>query len=296
LKTQEKNRYKLIRTKSPKKSWNGLPAFIKRSDVASSLSNNFFPSIVWHIIFFLLLWGVFTILTIGKNPILKTKEKMQDIKFVLNNSSSHRPRYSKSNSSAKAVGNNKSSAIEKKINIPKNIKRNNFGSIPVAAPDDFSIPVPKTKPMSGSGGLGKSTSSASGTSSSNSASTDIGAENGTSSGSGLAKGTGFDKNATRKAVSSYDISPYVNELKRNIRLNWRTPQDNKSVELFLRIARDGRLIILNVKRTSEVAEVDNVALNAVRKTLPLNPLPSKFNKSYLDVIFTFDSSAVGSRY
>jgi len=122
--------------------------------------------------------------------------------------------------------------------------------------------------------------------------------NSASSGSGTSGHSGFDKNTTRKMISTYDISPYVSELKRNIRWNWKPAKSgaSKRVDLFLRIAKDGRVVILNVKRTSEVGEVDNAALNAVRKSQPLNPLPSKYAKNYLDVVFTFDGNSLGSRY
>lgn len=162
--------------------------------------------------------------------------------------------------------------------------------------DKFAVPMPKLNSLSsGLGGGGKIKHRASGFDPS-------GASVGTSDGGGksASNGSGFDKNTTKKMISSYDISPYVNELRRNIRWNWKAPKnpEGKRVELFLRIAKDGRVVILNVKRTSESGEADNAALNAVRRTMPLNPLPSKYSKSYLDVIFTFDSSAnsLGSRF
>lgn len=118
-----------------------------------------------------------------------------------------------------------------------------------------------------------------------------------SSGSGNSSHSSFDRSAVRKSVAPYDISPYVSELKRNIRWNWRAPQGHSArVELFLRIAKDGRVVILNVKRTSEVGAVDSAALSAVRKCMPLNPLPSRYTKNYLDVVFVFDGSSVTSRY
>lgn len=307
MKTQErnKNKYKYLGTKSRsnkfKVKWNGIPAFIKRYDSRDSLYNHFFISILNHIVFFLLLWGLFSILKITIiNPIFKPKEKTKDIEFIINGSQSYR---SKSHRSKLAAENKKTTSVQNDVNSQKNIKQNFTKSIKsssVAKIDDFSIPIPKFKSTSsGSGGLGRKSNS-SGGSSYGLNSTDIGSQDGSPNGSGSVNGTGFDKNAARKAVTTYDISPYVNELRRDIRMNWRPSKnsDGKYVELFLRIAKDGRLVILNVKKTSEAGEVDDAALNAVKKALPLNPLPSKYSKSFLDLIFTFNSvnSSIGSRY
>lgn len=328
--TREKNKYKHLVTthhsKNYKSKWNGIPAFMQQYEPQDSLFNHFFLSIFTHIVFFLLLWGLFSVLKIEViNPIFKTKEKVKDIEFTIDSSTKHgyKSKLSKSKSTAttETITNtnkdlssntkpntdlnsniNPNSTMQNKSKLVKKSTKNGFSSIPIAAPDDFSIPMPKFKPASsGSGRLGKKTgTNSSDKFSSNSNSADIGSRDGSLNGSGSAKGTGFDKNATRKAITAYDISPYVNELKRNIRMNWKPAKNSEGqyVELFLRIAKDGRLIILNVKRTSEVGNVDEAALNAVRKTLPLSPLPSKYGKSFLDLIFTFNSgsSSVGSRY
>lgn len=306
--TRIKNKYKYItvahRSKKYKSKWNGIPAFMKKYEMANSLYNHFFLSVFNHIILFILLWVLFGVLKIGiTNPIFKQKEKMHDIEFTINNSvsHSHKPQLSKSKSSAEINTNLNSNIISNDTNKitskPTNKStQNKFASIPVASPDTFSIPMPKFKPA-GSAGSRRKTS---GNSSSDLNPADLGTADGSQNESGITKGSGFDKNATRKAITPYNISPYINELKRNIRMNWKPTRNSegKYVELFLRIAKDGRLIILNVKRTSEVGEVDEAALNAVRKTQPLSPLPSKYSKSYLDLIFTFNSSSssIGSRY
>jgi outer membrane biosynthesis protein TonB len=162
---------------------------------------------------------------------------------------------------------------------------------------DFSMPMPSLNKMSsGLGSSGRTRIHSSGIGSSGSSNSNI--DNAFSSGDGSSNHSGFDKSATKKIITTYDISPYVSELKRNIRWNWSAPKgyENKRVELFLRIAKDGRIVILNVKRTSEVGAFDNAALNAVRKCVPLNPLPSKYSKSYLDVVFSFSSGSISSRY
>lgn len=301
MKIQERSKYKyLALTRSTKKfkiSWNGIPVFMKKYEPEISLFNNFIPSIVWHVILIVTLGGLFNIFHIGENPLFKKKDKIQDIEFILDKPYKHRPHKAKlssvDSSSSLAKASNKISKPKNDL-VPQNIRAKN--SNPEVAkvkhsstPNDFSIPMPKMNALSSSAGR-RGHGNSSSHSSSNSDFVDIGSDNGSANGTGNSKGSGFNKVATRKAVGAYDISPYVNELKRNVRWNWKPAQEKKSVELFLRIAKDGRLVILNVKRTSESAEVDNAALNAVRKTLPLNPLPSKYTKNYLDVVFTFDNS------
>lgn len=307
MKTQEKN--KPTKGKYKKITWRGIPAFIKGYEQEYTLYKHFFQSIVWHIVGIIVLCILMTTLKFAVvNPILKANEKKKDIEFIINNHSKRK------GGSRKSVAASSSANVDKLINEisaeqksslkpTKNKKRNNLFANPSAIPDDFSIPVPKMSHFSSGSGAGSSRRS--GGSSSHSTgggaySSDGNGEYGISGSGGSGKGSGFNKNAVKKVVSTYDISPYVNELKRNVRWNWKAPkvQDGKSVELFLRIAKDGRLIILNVKRTSEVGEIDEAALNAVRKTTPLNPLPSGYKKGYLDVIFTFgaNSSSIGSRF
>lgn len=323
MKTLERNNHKYFLIKYKGKSWNGIPAFMKYSHLEISLYNQFFMSTVWHIVFFLLLWLLVFVLKIsGIAPmeLFKQKPKMQDIHFVLNNPHHyyHKPRVivSNLNTPSNDFGMQKKQSINQSSSGHGNELQNNTAPVKKAdkksrnsvskssAPDAFSIPVAKIKPLSGGfGSLGKNGDSKYGStsgSSSGSSGAGSGVGNGSGVGSGSGRGSGFDKNSVRKTIASYDISPYVNELKREIRWNWKIPQNagNKRVELFLRIAKDGRVTILNVKRTSEVGEIDNAALNAVRKAQPLNPLPAKYTKGYLDVVFTFNSgsSSLGSRY
>jgi len=99
-------------------------------------------------------------------------------------------------------------------------------------------------------------------------------------------------------IMTFDITPYISELRRNVKLNWKVPSNSegKRVELFLRIARDGRLIILNVKTTSEIGELDDSALEAVRRAAnPLKPLPQRYAKNFLDIVFTFNSADASVR-
>jgi len=308
---KNKNKNKLKSKCNFKSNWNGVPAIAKWSVTETSLHESFVVSIFWHIIWALLLWGIsFSFLFFGIMPKLfpKPEPKMRDIEFIIKNPSGHRNHSYRDKSfnivTSKAIPDippvntehqnitQSQGRTSDKINTKSKSDNPSTSEIP-----DFSIPMPNLKSMSsGLGGSGRTKNHATGSQVSNSSIGDI--DNAFSSSSGSSNRSGFNKNTTRKMITTYDISPYVSELKRSIRWNWKAPKDNgnKRVELFLRIAKDGRLIILNVKKTSEVGEVDNAALNAVKKSLPLNPLPIKYNRGYLDIIFSFDSNSIGSRY
>lgn len=312
MKIQPKSKYKkynYARTKSKnpfKRNWDGLPATLRQSLFEKTFAESFFASIFYHIFGFLLVWGIVSaIFFFGIAPIIfpQPKAKMNDIEFILNNGhrykTRHKIRKSESPSATQndvATQNVKNTTPEKISSTSKTSNKSKKVSKSRNSVPDFALPMPSLKSMtsglSTSSGRGKR--HASGIESISSSS--LGSSN--SDGTSATGSSGFDRNSTKKIITSYDISPYVRELKRNIRWNWKPPSvsENKRVELFLRIAKDGRLIILNVKRTSESGDIDNAALNAVKKCLPLNPLPSKYPKGYLDVIFSFDSNSVGSRY
>ncbi len=290
MKTQEKNRKK----EYIKKIWNGVPATVRKSPLEDSLYKFLFKSVFGHVAGLILICMIVFLLNFfGITP--KIKDNVMKVKDIAFNLAGPAKKGSVSQ-------NNQNQISSESANKPKT------SLIPQTKPfvqktsseiSEFEIPIPNFKSMSS--GINSSTSSrrnASGLEvSANSVSGAGGSDSSDASSSG---GGGFNKVATKNLIVAYDISPYVNELKREIRWNWKIPPTagGKKVELFLRIARDGRLMILNVKKTSETAEVDNAALDAVRKCLPLNPLPVKYNKGYLDLIFSFDSAinSVGSRY
>lgn len=324
MKIQEKDKNIVkIKTKNPFKSlWNGVPATARHSLSDTSLYETFFLSFFGHVMGFLLIALIIFCFNIwGITPILfpKPQTKVRDIEFVLKNRHIHHivipPKVEevqppptvipqKTESKPQDFGGAKSiSKTPMPAQTPKG--NNGKGSSKQAAGQHsqsstvpgFSMSMPNLKSLSS--GLGHSGSSKGHALALGASGPSIGdIENAFSSGKSSSSAAGFDKSAAKKMIAPYDISPYVNELKRNIRWNWRVPKEseNKRVELFLRIAKDGKIIILNVKRTSESAATDNAALDAVRRCQPLNPLPAKYPKGYLDVVFTFGSNSVGSRY
>lgn len=316
VETQEQNDIEYIEKSDNnpfKEVWNGVPATVRQTLFEKSLAETFVVSILGHIALFILIWVITALIVFfGLAPKLfpHPKEKIKDIEFVINGHSRHkRVRHSRVQTQKVLSETPTSPKVEKtdvlmpKATVTNSAKPANKSSKSskvsknVAVPS-FSMPVPNIKNLSS--GLGGSGSGKKHSSSSSGASVgDINnafASSGGSSSSDASSNSGFDKVKTKNMISAYDISPYVNELKRNVRWNWKVPKSPKRVDLFLRIAKDGRLIILNVKKTSDDGDTDNAALNAVKKSLPLNPLPAKYAKGYLDVVLVFNANSISSRY
>ena len=124
---------------------------------------------------------------------------------------------------------------------------------------------------------------------------------GDSLGDGTVKGGGYyygsagaprpqTANAYKNEALDVDLRPYVTELQRRVLRNWVMPSNDntKKTVLFLRIAKSGNLMILNVKTPSGDTYTDEMAIQAVKKAQPFSPLPTGYSNSYADIILTFD--------
>jgi len=101
------------------------------------------------------------------------------------------------------------------------------------------------------------------------------------------------------AMKEPDFGPYMRELQRRIKRNWEPPRGNESkrVVIYFKVSRDGRLLTLNVKKSSGVAVADKAAVSAVELTAPFSPLPAEYRGNDIDIEFTFDYNvfSVGGR-
>lgn len=195
---------------------------------------------------------------------------------------------------------------------------------PSAKPSEFNIPIPKsnipqmaqptapvtTAPKVG-GGSAAGSKGNSGSSPSPSFSPTTSSRGG--NGSGVSGGRFSNGNGTGKgnvgnpgpgnpngtpgidAIKEPDFGPYMKELQRRIKMNWDPPKGNESkrVILLFKIARDGRLLSVNVHRSSGLPAADNAAINAVKLTAPFRPLPPEFKGNSVDIQFTFDYNVFG---
>lgn len=93
-----------------------------------------------------------------------------------------------------------------------------------------------------------------------------------------------------KKASEPDFGPYIAELQRRIRHNWKPPavKENKHISVIFRIKRDGSLSGLHIHQSSGFPEADEAALDAVRTTAPFRPLPDNYRGQDIPVQFTFD--------
>lgn len=193
----------------------------------------------------------------------------------------------------------------------------------------FNIPIPKTNipqiaqpssapvtsaPSSSSASTGSTSGpSSSAPSPSFSPTTSTGGAGGTGTGTGgggrFSNGTGTGKGNVGNpgpgnpngapgidAIKEPDFGPYMKELQRRIKMNWDPPKGNESkrVVLLFKIARDGRLLSVQVHRSSGLPAADNAAVNAVKLTAPFRPLPPEFKGNSVDIQFTFDYNVLGA--
>jgi TonB family protein len=99
------------------------------------------------------------------------------------------------------------------------------------------------------------------------------------------------------ALAEPDFGPYLAELQRRIRRNWIPPEDreDKTVILLFTIAKDGRLLNIQTKRSSGYGNADQAAKAAVERSAPFRPLPSEYRSGSINVEFTFDYNVYTGR-
>lgn len=87
-----------------------------------------------------------------------------------------------------------------------------------------------------------------------------------------------------------EFTPYMRRLQSKIKSNWHPPKQagSNNVVLLFKIGKDGCLISHQVMKSSNNADVDKAAVDALMLSAPFEPLPEKYSKSFVDVQFTFD--------
>lgn len=196
----------------------------------------------------------------------------------------------------------------------------------------FKVPVPSggtkagqysTGPIGGSGTSGKGGSSGSGKYAPNPSFAPVGSGSGNKIASGSGSGTGRTGSGSGSGGSGYgrgtgsgggnpgggggrpgidairepDFGPYMRELQRKIKMNWEPPKGNESkrVVLLFKIAKDGRLLSVNVYKSSGLPNVDQAAINAVKLSAPFRQLPAEYKGANIDIQFTFDYNVYGAK-
>lgn len=96
-------------------------------------------------------------------------------------------------------------------------------------------------------------------------------------------------NNSKQALNTSDLGLYVRKVERTIKSNWHPPYSNKNrkVEFLFKIAKNGELLNYSILLPSGSTEWDNAALDALKSSLPLPPLPREYLKDSLEIKFAF---------
>lgn len=110
----------------------------------------------------------------------------------------------------------------------------------------------------------------------------------------------YDASQTEQKKASVeeeaDWAPYMRELQRRIKNNWKPPRDpyvSNSVVLMFKISKDGRLLSNSIHKSSGSEKYDKAAVDALIAAAPFRPLPSEYKKESVEIQFTFDYRVFG---
>ena len=100
------------------------------------------------------------------------------------------------------------------------------------------------------------------------------------------------KAQVKKEATEVDFTKYMSEIQRKIRANWIPPiynsNSSKKIVVIFKISKDGSLLSYKVTNSSGIQDLDNSAINAIKKSAPFNPLPKEYEEDYVDINFSFD--------
>ncbi len=92
------------------------------------------------------------------------------------------------------------------------------------------------------------------------------------------------------ALAEPNFGPYIAELQRRIKNNWRPPSDSqtKRIVAVFSVGRAGNLVGITIKTSSGTPLADQAAIQAIQVSAPFKPLPPNYRGNTIDVLFTFD--------
>ena len=91
-------------------------------------------------------------------------------------------------------------------------------------------------------------------------------------------------------TAQYTSKTYMSAVKKQIKHNWSPPKSMASqrvVASFL-VLKDGTIEDIEIVQSSQNNEIDDAAIQAVKISSPLPPLPDDYGSSAIYVDFTFD--------
>ena len=94
-------------------------------------------------------------------------------------------------------------------------------------------------------------------------------------------------------TAAWDLGPYARKVQERVQSNWRTPEAEMTlrqkgwVVIHFNIQKDGRVTDLEVVRPSGIPSYDQSAMDALRSSNPLPPLPDVVTVPQLGALFRF---------
>lgn len=98
-----------------------------------------------------------------------------------------------------------------------------------------------------------------------------------------------------KPLKQADLDSYLKNIQSRVKTKWNRPDVDKSlkVSLIFSISKDGTLVTMSEFKTSGNKEFDNAASEAVKNSVPFEPLPAGLKNKTLDIQLTFDENIRG---
>lgn len=92
-----------------------------------------------------------------------------------------------------------------------------------------------------------------------------------------------------KALEEINFKPYMTALQRTLRAGWNPPinGDSKRTDIIFNIYKDGRIDKIALYNSSGDKEYDEIALNQIKRLKYFRPLPEKYHKDRIGIIFTY---------
>jgi len=108
---------------------------------------------------------------------------------------------------------------------------------------------------------------------------------------GKAKKPGVD------VAQDVDYGPFMADLQKRIRRNWIPPRGMESRKLVLMfyVQRDGKVVKVEVEKSSGDPDADRSAIEAVQVSSPFMTLPPQIKEDVLPVEFTFDYNVLNPK-
>jgi TonB family protein len=103
-------------------------------------------------------------------------------------------------------------------------------------------------------------------------------------------------------TAAWDLGPYARQVQERVQSNWHVPEAQMVlrqqgwVAIRFNVQKDGRVTDLQVIRPSGIPSYDQSALDALRSSNPLPPLPSQVTVPQIGGVFRFFYNMTGDEY